>query len=70
MTEECRLDAVDTVRTALEAGTPSPEMEEGLAALAARLERVRMLGGRFALVGVSPQVSGMLKAVGRARLSC
>lgn len=63
-------DVVEAVHTALVDGTPASEVDEGLAVLEARLERVRMLGGRFALVGVSPQVEGMLKAVGRARLSC
>ena len=63
-------DVVDGIRMALVDGTPASGMDEGLAVLEARLERVRLLGGRFALVGVSPQVAGMLKAVGRARLSC
>ncbi len=64
-------DAVDVVRTALEDGRQAalPETDDALAVLETRLERVRMLGGRFARVGVGPQVAGMLKAVGRARLT-
>ena len=60
-------DAVDEVRAGMERGSaPSA----GLEAVAERLERVRRLGGRFALVGVSPEVAGMLKAVGRTTLVC
>ena len=60
-------DAVDTVRLALDhGGLPA----EALGVLEARLDRVRRLGGRFALVGVSPEVTGMLKMVGRAKLVC
>lgn len=64
-------DAVDVVKSALEDGRQevSPETGEALAVLETRLDRIRMLGGRFALVDVSPQVAGMLKAVGRARLT-
>jgi hypothetical protein len=64
-------DAVDVVQAGLEDGqhAASPETLEGLAVLETRLDHVRLLGGRFALVDVSPQVAGMLKAVGRARLA-
>lgn len=64
-------DAVDAVRAVLEDGrhAASPETDDTLAVLETRLDRVRLLGGRFALVDVSPQVAGMLKAVGRARLT-
>ena len=60
-------DAVDEVRAVLERGGSAPA---GLEAVAERLDRVRRLGGRFALVGVSPEVAGMLKAVGRTTLVC
>lgn len=62
------LDAVDAVGLALRSGTAlaGPELAE----VTTRLERVRLLGGRFALVDVSPEVAGMLKAVGRGKLVC
>lgn len=62
------VDAVDGVWMALAQGQPLPVAE--LEAVAARLERVRVLGGRFARVGVGPEVSGMLKAIGRDKLVC
>ena len=62
------MDAVDGVRTALDCGECPAGGELG--ALAERLERVRHLGGRFAMVEVSPEVAGMLKAVGRGKLVC
>ena len=61
-------DAVEAVQSALEGGF-APVVAE-LNELEARLERVRRLGGRFALVGMSPEVGGMLKAVGRGKLVC
>lgn len=64
-------DAVEVVRTALEGGeVPAAMLDGGLAILSGRLDRVRAMGGRFALVDASPEVAGMLKAVGRARLTC
>ena len=61
------MDAVDEVKAGMERGDAAPS---ALGAVAGRLERVRRLGGRYALVGVSPEVSGMLKAVGRTTLVC
>ena len=61
-------DPVDGVRSALGAGEQASGEELG--ALAERLERVRHLGGRFAMVEFSPEVAGMLKAVGRGKLVC
>ena len=62
------MDPVDSVRSALDMAE-MPAGEE-LGALAERLERVRHLGGRFATVEFSPEVAGMLKAVGRGKLVC
>ena len=62
------MDAVDAVRGGMARGGEGAA--EALAVLAGRLERVRHLGGRFALVDVSPEVAGMLKAVGRLKLTC
>ena len=62
------VDPVDGVRAAL--GTAEGASAEELGALAERLERVRHLGGRFARVEFSPEVAGMLKAVGRGKLVC
>ncbi len=58
----------DAVIVVLEQGVEAPA--EALGILADRLERVRRLGGRFALVDVSPEVEGMMKAVGRSKLVC
>ncbi len=61
-------DAVDGVKTALLAGEDASAEEMGV--LSERLERVRHLGGRFSMVEFSPEMAGMLKAVGRGKLVC